>query len=389
MAIDPTFTTPLALPATAAGRAEQTGETKVIFRALGHVPELDGVRGIAVLMTVVAHSFFTIAPGGGLTGVALFFVLSGFLITSILVAEWDKTALISLRRFYARRILRLAPALAAVLILYLVLAFSGLSPVALGDRLRSAFFVATYFGNWQSASGGNLAELSHTWSLAVEDQFYFLWPVSLVFLLRSGLSRSRIIAVTAVAMAALVLLRAVAWTSGGVPWERVFYGTDMVGSSLLIGCLAALAFSWGLLPKLPGSRAIAVGALVTLLATCALVSQHDLVGRLYLATIGFPIIAIASATLIVTLALDRSAAPFLGHPVLVYFGRISYALYLWHLLTIQVLGKVFHIAGVERSVISIPIAIGLATLSYLAIERPFLRLKRHFEPRTAVPHEAT
>jgi peptidoglycan/LPS O-acetylase OafA/YrhL len=353
-------------------------------RLLGHVPELDGIRGIAVLMTVVAHSFFAVASGGGVTGVALFFVLSGFLITTLLVQEWDRTGGISLRRFYARRILRLLPALWLVLVVYLVLAFVGFSPVALRDRLKAAFFVATYFGNWQNATGGNLAELSHTWSLAVEDQFYFLWPVALALLLRRQASRRGIIAVTGVAMVVLGVWRSITFGAGW-DWNRIYYGTDTVGSSLLIGCLAGLAFSWRFVPeRLPRARLLAVACLGLLLLSSVLVNQHVLAGQVYLATIGFPVIAASSALLIISVATDRTAAPWLGHRLLRFFGRISYALYLWHLLTIQVLAKVFHLASLERSVLSIPIAIIIAALSYQYVESAFLRLKRRFEPASTV-----
>jgi peptidoglycan/LPS O-acetylase OafA/YrhL len=350
------------------------------------VSELDGIRGMAVLMTVVAHSFFAAAPGGGLTGVAVFFVLSGFLITSLLVGEWAGTGAISLRNFFIRRLLRLMPALIVLLAGYVLLAYTAFNPVTLGDRLRAAFFVATYFGNWQNANGSNLAELSHTWSVAVEDQFYFIWPVLLAIALRSGARPRHILIATCAAAGGLILLRSGAYAAG-LPWHRIYYGTDMVGSSLLIGCVTGLAFTWRLTPeRLLSSRLVAWLALLFLLASTILVSQHGEPGRGYLATLGFPLIAVATAILILAVARDATAAPFLRQRWLVWFGRISYALYLWHLLMIQLLAKVAHFDPLERSVLSVPIAIGLAAFSYWIVEAPALRLKARFAPR---PSRAT
>jgi len=379
-------TAPVGVPASAAARDDAPASLPV--RLLGHVPELDGIRGIAVLMTVAAHSFFAAAPGGGVTGVAVFFVLSGFLITTLLVQEADRTGDISLRRFYARRFLRLMPALWALLAVYVALALVAFNPVGLGDRARSAFFVATYFGNWQNAMGNNLTELSHTWSLAVEDQFYFVWPVALAIMLRRGWSRSRIVLAVAVALVVLATWRTVLFLAAA-EWHRIYYGTDTVGASLVIGCLAGLAFSWNGAPqRIPWARAVALGSFALLIGCVAVVNQHVTVGQAFLATVGFPLIAVSSATLILAVATDRTAAPFLGHPILTYFGRISYALYLWHLLMIQFLGKVYHLPSLDRSILSIPIAIALATVSYYLIERRFLRLKRHFEPSSTQEADA-
>jgi peptidoglycan/LPS O-acetylase OafA/YrhL len=343
-------------------------------RVLGHVPELDGIRGLAVLVTVVAHSFFLAAPGGGLTGVAVFFTLSGFLITTLLAEEWGRHGRIDLPRFYMRRALRLLPALFVVLIVYLVLAYVAFNPVALHQRLDAALYVATYFGNWQNATGSNLADLSHTWSLAVEDQFYFIWPPVLALALVVGFRQRTVLALTLFGALGLMVLRATAYAAG-TDWDRIYYGTDMVGSSLLIGCLAALAVTWGYIPPLRHGRAAAALALLALALSTFTVSQHEASGRAWLATVGFPGIALASAALIVAVVGDPRAAPILGHPVLRFFGRISYALYLWHLLIIHILAKIFGVSSLERSMLSIPLAIGAATLSYVLVERPFLRLK--------------
>jgi peptidoglycan/LPS O-acetylase OafA/YrhL len=202
-------------------------------------------------------------------------------------------------------------------------------------------------------------------------------------ILTVGLRRRSDLVVTMVGAVGLAVLRAVSYLAGA-DWDRIYYGTDMVGSSLLIGCATALAVTWSYLPPLRHGRTIAALACLSLALSTFTVSQHDDLGRLWLVTLGFPGIALATAALIVAVVGDPRAAPILAHPVLRYFGRISYALYLWHLLIIQVLGKVLGMTPLERSVLSIPLAIGAATLSFWLVERPFLRLKDRFgRPRPA------
>ena len=350
-------------------------------RRLGHVPQLDGLRGIAVLLTVGAHSELPGAVGGGSTGVTLFFVLSGFLITSLLAQEWGSSGRISLPQFYARRALRLVPALWLVIVVYLVLALVAFNPTTVLDRFGAAFYVATSFGNWQSATGGHLAELSHTWSLAVEDQFYLLWPIALLVALRAGRSRRAILAFTIGLAVALAALRGGSYVSG-VPWHRIYFGTDMVGSALLIGCVAGLCYTWGIGPqRIPGARWIVLAGLGIVVAVTALSSQHTELGRGFLATVGFPTVALAAAATILVVAIERSTAGFLSHPVLRYFGRISYGLYLWHLFTIHALDKLAGMSVLEQSWWSVPIAIVIASLSYALVEQPFLRLKDRLPSR--------
>ena len=149
-----------------------------------HRPELDGLRGIAILAVLAAHTGVPgFADGGGGAGVTLFFVLSGYLITSLLLAERDKNGRVDLRAFYVRRALRLLPALAAVLVVVVVLLLAGLAPAAAVADTNYAIVIAgvvAYVANWVAVAGQSIGMLGHTWSLAVEEQFYIVWPAMLL-----------------------------------------------------------------------------------------------------------------------------------------------------------------------------------------------------------------
>ena len=196
---------------------------------------------------------------GGFLGVDLFFVLSGFLISGLLVAEWERRQQISLRRFYARRALRLLPAV--LLVCAVVLIFG---PVATGVDARNALWKGVagtvfYFANWQQAFGLlPLFQLTdHTWSLAIEEQFYLVWPPVLLLTL-TWARRRRIdpikaaITVALVLAAASAILRIVLW-HGAASIDRLYYGTDTRADSLLIGA------PWGSRSRPDGSNGHAAG----------------------------------------------------------------------------------------------------------------------------------
>ena len=172
-------------------------------RSLGWRPALDGLRGIAVISVVLFHFKTRPILDGGWVGVDLFFALSGFLITSLLLEEWLRSGSVSLPRFYVRRLLRLFPAFAAfmaialfVRIVYRDAWFSGRQSVP--DSLQNAAFGFGYVYNWALAYDlVSPASFGHLWSLAVEEQYYLIWPGVLLGLLRLGLSLRAIAAVTA------------------------------------------------------------------------------------------------------------------------------------------------------------------------------------------------
>jgi peptidoglycan/LPS O-acetylase OafA/YrhL len=326
---------------------------------LAHRSELDGLRGIAVLVVLAAHAG---VPGfsseGGLAGVTLFFVLSGFLITGLLVVERGATGRIDLRSFYIRRGLRLFPALLALLVVVAAGSMIGLWSRAGGDMRTAIPAVLLYVGNWAQVAGVSLGPLGHTWSLAIEEQFYLLWPIGLILALR--FAGRRTIAVILVLIAIMV-----------TPWRvdlllagdlgHAFAGTDAHADALLLGCAIAL-----LEVRLPAGIGILGAAGVV---ACAILWGGG----------GSLVYMIPAATVLSALAV-AGPPKLLGWAPLAHIGRISYGLYLWHFLFIW--------WGLPWPVV-ITTSVLAAELSYVAVERPFLRLKDRMReasaPSTATP----
>ena len=230
-------------------------------------PGLDGVRALAVLAVIAFHEQFA-AFHGGFLGVDVFFVLSGYLITDLLAAHWARHGRLDLRGFWIRRARRLLPALAVVLVT-VTAAVAVIEPGQLG-ALRPALLAAvSYSSNWWQAlqhqsyfaGFGPPPPLRHLWSLAIEEQFYLVWPLILIVTLRACQRRWLRAAVALAGAALSAAAMAAIYVLGGDP-SRVYYGTDTHASALFIG--AALAFAWPLrqlraAPRQQARRADAAG----------------------------------------------------------------------------------------------------------------------------------
>ena len=312
---------------------------------LAHRAELDGLRGIAVLAVLAAHAG---VPGfsseGGLAEVTLFFVLSGFLITGLLVAERGAMGRIDLRSFYLRRSLRLFPALFGLLAVVAVGSTIGLWSTAGGDMRTAIPVVLLYLGNWAQVAGLSLGPLGHTWSLAIEEQFYLLWPIGLILALRFAEPRT---------IGAILVLVAIMVT----PWRvdlllagdlgHAFAGTDAHADALLLGCALAL-----LEVRLPsGIGALGAAGVVA----CAMAWGGG----------GSLVYMVPGATVLSVMAV-AGAPKVLGWTPIAYVGRISYGLYLWHFLFIW--------WGLPWPVV-MALSLAVAYSSYRWLETPFLRLK--------------
>src|SRR5262245_21094061 len=204
---------------------------------LGYKPELDGLRAVAVMSVLLMHGGM---PGfhWGYIGVDLFFVLSGYLITSILLREQLRTGQISLLSFYQRRALRLFPALAVLCIVFLAYAFFVLRDPTQG--LREIVVVALYLSNWTRAAGLNFPEwLGHTWSLAIEEQFYLLWPLVLLAISAARRPIPLLLAVAGAIVA--VSCWRLTLVMHGASTDRLYNGTDTRADALLMGVALALA----------------------------------------------------------------------------------------------------------------------------------------------------
>lgn len=345
-------------------------------------PALTGLRGVGVLLVIWLHATFGThwSLPGGFLGVDLFFVLSGFLITRLLVSEHAAQGRIELRNFYARRALRLLPALGVTLVLVGVLRLV-FGPVGRG---LGASVVATvlYVANWlQVFDPSATGYLDHTWSLAIEEQFYFIWPLVLVLALRRGATPARLARWTALAVVLVLVGR---WGAHvlhpGDPvngYKLLYTNTFARADSLLTGAtLGLLAPSaWKRVSVLAPAGAVAVALLVY-------------VARLrapFLLEWGFTASAVAGVTLVAAAASDSGlVAKVLSFRPLVAVGEISYGLYLFHLPIVLAL-RTTDLATGPRVALSLLLPLLVAVASYQLVERPALRFKHHFEPVRALP----
>ncbi|HWP83957.1 MAG TPA: acyltransferase [Terriglobia bacterium] len=350
---------------------------------LGYAPHLDGLRGLAILLVMVYHANHSLFSGGFI-GVDIFFVLSGFLITSLLVQEYDGAGTIRLKAFYLRRVLRLFPALLAMLI-----AFSTFSIAVWGfegarSRLVDSLIALFYMANWARAFWIHPPyELGHTWSLSIEEQFYALWPPLLLLLLRKAPTRLAI-ALIALGLAIASWMVRFQMTLVSERPMRMFNGLDTRADAVMMGCLLGVIVASGLVPRRAGgklSRVLYFGGIASLSALLgiALVAQWH-------AEIMFQWLYFGVAVMAAVLILDCVTNPasivkvILSFKPLVWIGVISYGLYLWH----YPIYTLMYEAGYEwQQVMTVGTltAFAIAIASFFLLERPFLKLKRRWEVR--------
>lgn len=302
------------------------------------MPALDGLRGLAVAGVLLFHA--NGALPGGFLGVDLFFVLSGYLITSLLLAEHASTGRIDLRTFWIRRARRLFPALLGLMVgvaLYAVGFAQRAELVGLRhDAIATLAYVANWRTIWISRSYWNLfaapSPLEHTWSLAIEEQFYVVWPLLLIAVLRaSGTARSRRAVLSVSLVLALVSMARMAWLFDPAQSSRVYLGTDTRASGILLG--AALATELGPGTRVPQSAARALDALgvcaLALIAWAWCTARGD-EARLYRGVMWCT--ELADLVLIACAVAGRASfvARALSFRPLAALGTLSYGVYLWH-----------------------------------------------------------
>ena len=318
---------------------------------LGYRPALDGLRGVAVLLVLAQHAGVPYFAQGGTVGVTLFFVLSGFLITSILREERAATGRIDFRGFYARRARRLLPALALLLIAvsaYLLVSHQSLWDVVL---------TAAYASNIAGAAGHNLGNLVHTWTLSLEEQFYLLWPLLLPLV-----ARRRRPALVLASVATLVVVWRVVLSLSGASLERVYFGPDTRADAIVIGCALAFALATVSVP-VARLRLAAVASAVVLAGLCAAPPASALGWLLPPVTVG-SVVLVAHAA--------RSAPRLLTWRPLVATGRISYGLYLWSFpVSLSVESRHLPVWASATTITVVSVALALA--SWFVVERPFQR----------------
>jgi peptidoglycan/LPS O-acetylase OafA/YrhL len=322
---------------------------------LGYRPALDGLRGIAIALVLVGHSQILGLGAASTVGVTLFFVLSGFLITTLLLEERERTGGMDLVAFYKRRARRLLPALVVFLaVIGVVLALTGSGDRIVGSIAPPLF----YYANWVLATGGELWLLAHTWSLSVEEQFYIAWPLLLLGLLTVASHRS-LAAVMLIVAGLIAAWRYVIWDAASV--ERIARGTDMRADALLIGCAVAFLFAIR-------GRSLPRWLVVVAVLMVAVPSVVEVGFVRY--GIGLTSAATGGALLVV-LAATRGSRLLEWQP-LVWLGSISYGVYLWQTPAIS-LAKHAITPVPLGAALGIMIAVGLAVLSRRYVEVPFLR----------------
>lgn len=347
---------------------------------LTYLPALDGLRAIAVIAVMAVHS--NLLTGGWL-GVDVFFTLSGFLITMLLLEERAITGRIAFKAFYIRRALRLLPALFLFLTIWttiLVVQF----PAFVGLTLGNALAVALYVANWAKIAGFGLGIFAHTWSLAIEEQYYIAWPLLLAFALpRRNRSLAGVLLITT---AAAVIYRLI-FAIHGATHTRLYEGLDTHADSLLVGgVLAAIVLS-GLVSRSPRGQSIMsiVGAAASaaLLVLFVVTEQSP---HLFFAT---TLAATATAAVIAAIFVEGFPTTLLTVRPLVALGRISYGVYLWHFPVFFYSGVLIRDASTPFSVhlthsaAAWTATIAIASLSFRLVERPFLALKPSQQRRLA------
>jgi len=360
---------------------------------LPHLPALDGLRGLAVALVVAFHLDLI---AGGWLGVDVFFVLSGFLITRLLLHERDATGRTDLLEFWRRRARRLLPALVVVLVGVAAYAAWYPEPVLLPSDLTGQF-VATvaYVANWfQLHSGAGYwdqfsapSPLQHMWSLAIEEQFYLLYPLVTVGLLALLRSRRAALAVALGAGAVVSWALGFARLAGGGSFERVYLGTDTRVGAILCGALAgALSVHPPVAGRLAGAaRSVALPALAGVVVLgVALPGDTGWSAPRWLL---LPLLEVLVAVVLLAATAERIAPTTraLSVPPLVWLGGISYGLYLWHIPVILVAERALRDHGRALVVlIATVVSLALAQLSAVALERPIRRRGLAAAPRGAL-----
>jgi peptidoglycan/LPS O-acetylase OafA/YrhL len=355
-------------------------EERTSTRRLGYVPALDGLRGVAITLVLLDHIFFLLGVRsplpGAVLGVDLFFVLSGFLITSLLLSEQLVHRTVRFGSFYARRAVRLLPPLYVMLLAHLVYSQATHDPAnPLRTELHTIRDAVLYVSNWswkwdrEEASG-----LGHLWSLAIEEQFYLAWPVVVVLFL--GVRRN-LTAVTAtlLALIAAVFVRRLRLHDQGMGWILIYLRTDTRADSLLVGALLAQLRVRRRTP----TRGAPVLAWIGTLGFLVFLRIGDPTAP-FLNRGGYLVVAVSAALIVMGVADGRwVGAKALARAPLRGLGRISYGLYLWHMPVFFAVARYgVHSPRWERLLVGLAITFAATLASWKFVEQPVLRLRRRF-----------
>ena len=339
----------------------------------GRIPSLDGLRAVSIGLVLVAHlagtrSFPVTVDWSqvlalGELGVHVFFVISGFLITRLLLEELGSTGRISLPHFYFRRTMRIFPAYYVFLLVLALLAWGGFVQLAPGDLAHAV----TYTSNYDSARSWFIG---HTWSLSVEEQFYLLWPALVVMA-----GRRRALWLAAIAVACVPFIRTASWELMRSSGDGIGHRFETVADAIAIGCVLAGTRDW--LHRQPSYQRLLESGLFFVVPCLAIAGSmlydHPVANFL----IGISVMNLAIAATLdwcVTFGSGRVGRALNWAP-LAYVGTISYSLYLWQQLFLNRTSD----AASAAFPVNLGLACAAALTSYYVIEQPALRLRRRLE----------
>lgn len=348
---------------------------------LDHLRPLDGLRGVAVAAVVIYHLFPRVLPGGFL-GVDVFFVLSGFLIASLVVREREATGRLDLRTFYLRRLRRLTPAVVVLITVLGVYAAVAGTPGELGRLRAHGLWSLAWLANWRFVLDGTtytdvvagVSPLRHMWSLAIEEQFYLVFPLLVVALGATWLGgkahlRRRLVVVAGVgAVTSAVWMVVLSASTDGI--ERAYFGTDTRVQSLLVGVVLGAVLVGRPPVEGPAARVLARLAVP---ATVAVGVLFVVAGEqaVWMYQGGFTVVAVVVAVVIASVRASGWLSAALSWRPLVALGLISYGVYLWHWPIIVLVDRqMVGFGGVGLAAVQVALTLGIATLSYVLVEQP-------------------
>lgn len=334
---------------------------------LRYQPQLDGVRALAVLAVLASH---TSSPytGGGIIGVDVFFVLSGYLITRLLLQEWVTSGSIRIGGFYMRRMRRLYPVLITVCgVTGVIYAATGLGGTFADSTVREIPAAVTYTMGWLRAFRvGDAAALTHTWSLSAEEHFYIVWPLVLIGLLRTGYRALRYGSL-AIWLLSTGYVVAASWL--GVDQQRLYFGPDTRFYEVMTGCALAVWLKPSASRRRQEDIALALGVAFTLWMITACSFSWLPYYR------GLNVVLVVSIALFVRYLVlwpNGWVSQLMAIRPLVWLGKRSYSLYLWQVPVFAFFDHMFRRLHGWRILPAIIVSIILAAISYLLVERPFL-----------------
>lgn len=373
---------------SAVADAVEAEPSKGSGRSIRYIVALDGIRALSVIAVILYHLRLSGAQGGFI-GVTVFFVLSGFLITKLLLTEFSRTRTIDFKGFYMRRVKRLFPAIVTVIVvtgaacaIFNHVLLTKMRP----DVIPTLLFVNNWWQIFNDASYfqnlGLPSPLTHFWSVSIEEQFYLIAPALLFLALRKKVKRKHI-AVAVLVLAALSVLEMVLLYDPSADATRVYYGTDTRASSLLIGMFLALVTS-GKRPRLETKIRQILGAvgLAGLVVMCVVLN-----GSMPFTYNGGLVVCSALAAMLIYSVIwpDKGALhTFLASKPMVWIGKRSYGIYLWHYPIILLLTPQ-NMAGslpALNMLLAVALTFGLSALSYTFIETP---IRKGVKPKIALP----